>query len=159
MSTQDGKVKIGPACTKGDVNNDGSIKSNDAILTLRISAGLMTPTDQQFCAADYNGDKQVKSNDAIFILRKSAGLIAPGKEIIATGRNITITLGEAYSTTDKSVTVPLRVDNPEILAGGDICVAYDNSVLQAVNVSFGDSVLKAFNFAEPWYSAYCLCRC
>ena len=64
---------------KGDVNGDGKVRSNDAILTLRIAAGLMTPTPQQENAADMNNDGKVRSNDAILILRKAAGLAAPSK--------------------------------------------------------------------------------
>jgi thiol-disulfide isomerase/thioredoxin len=58
----------------GDVNNDGRIRSNDAILALRIAAGLMEATEYQKQAADMNGDGRIRSNDAILILRKAAGL-------------------------------------------------------------------------------------
>jgi len=77
IGTQDGKVIIADGCVKGDVNGDGMIKSNDAILALRISAGLITPTAQQLCSADMNDDNMVESRDAMLILRKSAGLLAP----------------------------------------------------------------------------------
>lgn len=62
---------------KADVNGDGKVRSNDAIMALRISAGLLEPTDEQLWAADMNDDGQVRSNDAILILRKAAGLAAP----------------------------------------------------------------------------------
>lgn len=71
LAFQDGEVII---CIRGDVNGDNDIRSNDAILALRIAAGLMTPTPQQECAADINRDGQVRANDAIVILRKAAGL-------------------------------------------------------------------------------------
>jgi hypothetical protein len=71
LAFQDGEVII---CIRGDVNDDSSIRSNDAILALRIAAGLMTPTPQQECAADTNRDGKVRANDAIIILRKAAGL-------------------------------------------------------------------------------------
>jgi hypothetical protein len=71
LAFQDGEVII---CVKGDVNNDNNVKSNDAILALRIAAGLMTPTPEQECAADVNRDGQVRANDAIIILRIAAGL-------------------------------------------------------------------------------------
>jgi len=150
ISKQNGKVKIGLACVKGDVNGDGSVKSNDAILTLRISTGLLTPDDRQFCAADYNDDKQVRSNDAILILRKATNLIAPVKEIIVTGkRDITITLDEVYGEAGQSIEVPLRVDNPAILAGGDIQVAYNSMVLKATEVFSKEEMLIAGNVSEP----------
>jgi hypothetical protein len=67
----------GTAITKGDVNNDGKVRSNDAILAMRIAAGLITATEYQRQAADINGDGRVRSNDAILILRKAAGLDTP----------------------------------------------------------------------------------
>ena len=67
-------ITVSATLTKGDVNNDGKVCSNDAILTLRIAAGLMEPTDYQKQAADMNGDGRIRSNDAILILRIAAGL-------------------------------------------------------------------------------------
>jgi hypothetical protein len=66
-------VPGGAMVTKGDVNNDGRIRSNDAILALRIAAGLLEPTEYQRQAADMNGDGKIRSNDAILILRIAAG--------------------------------------------------------------------------------------
>jgi len=66
-----------PYLVKGDVNNDGEIRSDDAILLLRIVAGLMPTSYNQDWAADVNFDGEVRSNDAIWILRKAAGLDAP----------------------------------------------------------------------------------
>ena len=60
----------------GDVDDDGTINSGDAIITLRIAADLMQPTAQQHSAADVDGDGQVTSGDAILILRKAADLIS-----------------------------------------------------------------------------------
>jgi hypothetical protein len=68
---------IGADCIKGDVNGDGDIGSNDAILALRIAAGLAEPTADQECAADANNDGKVTSADAILILRMAAGLDVP----------------------------------------------------------------------------------
>jgi len=65
-----------PDCSKGDVNGDGRVRANDAILSLRIAAGLVDVTPEQKCAADMNDDGEVKSNDAILILRRAAGLDA-----------------------------------------------------------------------------------
>lgn len=67
---------------KGDINGDGSIRSNDAILALRIAAGLDQPTRREACAADLNGDDIVKANDAITLLRIAAGLLSPVKTLI-----------------------------------------------------------------------------
>jgi len=58
---------------KGDVNSDGEVHSDDAILGLRIIAGLVTPTDYQKWAVDMNDDGIARSNDAVLILREAAG--------------------------------------------------------------------------------------
>ena len=63
---------------KGDVNGDGNVRANDAILSLRIASGLMEPTDYQSWAADMNEDGNVRANDSILILRKASGQAAPG---------------------------------------------------------------------------------
>ena len=59
---------------KGDVNGDGRIQANDAILALQIAAGVVEPDKIQSQAADINGDGEVKANDAIQILHKAAGM-------------------------------------------------------------------------------------
>jgi hypothetical protein len=138
-----------PTLVKGDVNGDGNIRSNDAILALRISAGLMTPTDQQIWAADMNSDGNVRANDAILILRKSAGLAAPLKNIItkAVGR-ITLTLEEIRGVSGQSITVPVKVNNTDAVAGGDISITYDSSVLKAVDVLSDSETMLASNISE-----------
>ena len=143
-----GVINQPPACVKGDVNSDGSIKSNDAILALRISAELLVPTSQQLCAADMNNDGKVKANDTIAILRKVAGLGAPSKNIIA-GETINIKLDEVHGVAGESVTVPIRIDQNNIVAGGDIVIAYDYSVLKAVEVSSYPNTLIESNIAYP----------
>jgi hypothetical protein len=64
-------VIFGP---NGDINGDDAVNARDAILALRIAAGLVEPSEQQKRSADMNGDGEVKANDAISILRKAAGL-------------------------------------------------------------------------------------
>ena len=150
VDVEDGAVETGISVIKGDVNRDGQVRSNDAILTLRIAAQLIEPTAEQLQAADYNGDGQVRSNDAILILRIAAGLpvTAPSKDIIA-GRHITIALGEAHGVAGESITLPVMVDNTHALAGGDISVSYDQTVLRALNVSSEPSTLMVSNLSQP----------
>jgi parallel beta-helix repeat protein len=62
---------------KGDVNGNGRVQANDAIVSLRIASGLMEPDDYQKWAADMNGDGRIRANDSIAILRKASGLTAP----------------------------------------------------------------------------------
>jgi hypothetical protein len=150
VSIQNGKLTVSFSCVKGDVNGDGLVKSNDAILALRIAARLMTPTPEQECAADVNNDGIVKSNDSIIILRNAAGMTAPTLDIaISNRRQLTIIMTEAYGSAGGSTTSALMVDDADVLAGGDICIAYDPSVLRAVDVLPHDNLLMASNFVEP----------
>ncbi len=135
---------------KGDVNNDGKVRSNDAILAMRMAVGLMIPTEQQKWAADMNGDGVVRSNDAIIILRMAAESVAPGMNVSArVGRNIAITLDEAYGVSGEAIRVPVKVDDARMLAGGDISIVYDPAMLRAVGVSSDPDVLLVSNATEP----------
>ena len=53
----------------GDVDNNGSVDSADALLVLRYAMGIATLTPNQLIVADVNGDGVVNSSDALAILR------------------------------------------------------------------------------------------
>jgi len=108
----------------------------------------MESTSEQQCAADMNDDGNVRANDAILILRKVAGLGAPNKELVKS-ETVKIMLDTVYGKIGESITVPLKVDNASILAGGDVCITYDSSVLQIAGVSSKSDVLMASNTSKP----------
>jgi hypothetical protein len=82
-----------------------------------------------------NGDGMVRSNDAILILREAAGLAAPGVNALPiANRKATVTLPESHGVAGERLTIPLKVDNDDLLAGGDICITYDDTVLRALDV-------------------------
>lgn len=58
----------------GDVNNDGKILANDAVLILKKDAGVETFTEDQAKAADVNKDDKVNVLDAVAILKHTAGV-------------------------------------------------------------------------------------
>ena len=149
IDIENGAIEVA-ASIKGDVNDDGEVRSNDAILTLRIAAGLMTPTDDQKWAADMNDDGRIRSNDAILILRKAVGLAAPsiGSAVASTDRQIAVMLTEAHGVAGGNITVPVEVNNTYGLAGGDVSISYDRTVLRAVDVSSDSDVLLASNLSE-----------
>jgi len=129
---------------KGDVNGDGNVKSNDAILALRISSGLMDPTSEQRYSADMNDDGSIKANDAILMLRKVAGLLAPSMR-----NNIssaTITIDDIYGTSGETVKALLRVDGD--ISGGDIIIDYDGKILHAINVISDSGIMIVSNTSE-----------
>ena len=150
IKLESGTVKIVTLGIKGDVNNDSKVRSNDAFLTLRIAAGLLEPNEHQKWAADVNDDGKIRSNDAFLILRKAAGLAAPDiQSVAAIKRTITLTLPQAHGVAGESITIPLQVDSIDGVASGDICIAYNNKVLRAFDVSSDADALLASNIAEP----------
>ena len=147
--TQNGVVKIP---LKGDVSGNGLVQSNDAILVMRHSVDLSTFTEFQRQVADMDEDGRIRTNDAILILRIVAGLplSAPDKSIMAsTGRQISVTLGEAHGMAGERAKITLKVDNVAGLGGGDICLAYNPAVLRAVDVTSDSGILLASSVNEP----------
>lgn len=67
-----------PPYTLGNVDEspDGNITVVDALMTLKISAQLITPTPTQLLAADVNGDGDITVVDALLVLQRSAELIS-----------------------------------------------------------------------------------
>jgi hypothetical protein len=148
ISLENGVVRIKQTCIKGDVNNDGNIRSNDATLILRIVAGLLVPNDYQKCAADANNDGQIRSNDATIVLRKAAGLGAPSKDLIA-NRHINISLSESHGLKGEIISVPITIDNIDVLSSGDMSINYDSKVLRVIDVLSSDDLLMADNISQP----------
>ncbi|MCH5279701.1 MAG: S8 family serine peptidase [Christensenellaceae bacterium] len=64
-----------PDYTLGDIDDNGQINIQDAVLALRYSMGLTDLTDIQLLAADVNCDGYVNIQDALLILRKAMGLL------------------------------------------------------------------------------------
>lgn len=56
---------------KGDINNDGTVNSSDALIALQYAVGSITEIDK--VAADMDNDGLINSNDALAILRTSVG--------------------------------------------------------------------------------------
>ena len=61
--------------TLGDVNDDGTIDSADALLVLKHSVHLLDLDAVQQLAANVNKDNTIDSSDALLILRYSVHLI------------------------------------------------------------------------------------
>ena len=67
----------------GDVEGNGTVDINDALLALRMAAGLVTPTTQQMSVADVaplvNGtpqpDGKIDIGDVLVILLKVVGMV------------------------------------------------------------------------------------
>ena len=58
----------------GDVNGDGSVNANDALLLMRYALGLVPASALDLTVADVNHDGNVNANDALMIMRYALGL-------------------------------------------------------------------------------------
>ena len=67
-----GKLKV--PYMLGDVDENGKIDSTDALVTLQITVGLVTPTATQIKAADVDLNDTINSTDALTILQYIVGL-------------------------------------------------------------------------------------
>jgi hypothetical protein len=81
----DGSVVVngGPSCEPGDASGNGVVGTEDAILTLRLAAGLIdSPAPVLLCGADANRDGLYNAFDASWILSTVVGL-TPAKAVAA----------------------------------------------------------------------------
>lgn len=60
----------------GDVNGDGEVKVDDAVLIMRHALGLAILDESFFTAADVNGDGEIAVGDAVLAMRIALGLIS-----------------------------------------------------------------------------------
>ena len=58
----------------GDLNGDGSVGADDAIMALRCALGIIAPDAAQLACGDLNGDGGIDASDAIGILRLALGI-------------------------------------------------------------------------------------
>ncbi len=72
---------------KGDVNSDGVITADDALMALRATVGLINLTDSQNDLAEVTGDGEVTTEDSLSILRYTVGFTDP-KNIIGTASGV-----------------------------------------------------------------------
>lgn len=58
----------------GDVDGNGTVNANDALMVLRYSLGIISSIPNM-AAADYDGNGVINANDALMILRHAIGII------------------------------------------------------------------------------------
>ncbi len=64
----------GQCLNHGDVTGDGILTAGDAQTTFEIALGIITPTQDQECAADCNGDGNITAGDAQAIFGAVLGM-------------------------------------------------------------------------------------
>lgn len=63
-----------PVGLLGDVNSDGYVNANDALLLMRYALGLVSASQLDLSVADYNQNGITDANDALAIMRHALGL-------------------------------------------------------------------------------------
>lgn len=139
-------VNISGEVLKGDLNGDGVVRANDAVFALRISAGLLEPTPQQLLVGDMNGDGNIRANDALLILRKAVGLAPSNGKYL--NNKVNISLGKVYGKAGQNITIPLNIENGDMVNGGDFIITYDKSALRLTDISSDNGVLIESNLTE-----------
>ena len=130
---------------KGDVNEDGAIKSNDAQIVLLYLVQLKTLTEHQIMLADIDDNGIVNIKDVMIILQKSVGLLAPPQK---SHGQISMKLPELHGIANEYVTMPIKIDNIKDVACGFIRLSYNSKVLKAIQVNSDNNMLLASNVDE-----------
>ena len=60
---------------QGDIDMNGTVNINDAVLALRHSMGIITLNAQQLAIGDMDGDGRITVTDALMIMRIAMGLV------------------------------------------------------------------------------------
>ena len=130
----------------GDVNQDGSVTSADAILALRFAVALIALDEVQQALADVNGDGRINAGDAVLILRKAVGLIP--KPVAAVWSTPKLAWGTPASGTEGAVTIPLLFEGD--IHGGDFLVRYEGATWQPTGLrAAGQNAVWAMRSEAP----------
>lgn len=131
FSKRNGEFILGRS--RGDVNRDGLVNSADAILTLRIAAGLFQPTPTQFADADVDGNGKVESIDATSILFRAVGLDSPPNGGTSNAPAY-LSFSPFSISTGEQVETRLGVNGIGQLLGGDVCLRFDTNALEIMDI-------------------------
>ena len=63
------------AVVYGDINADGRVNTEDALMALKAAVGIIKLDADQTVAADVNADGRVNTEDALLILKYAVGII------------------------------------------------------------------------------------
>lgn len=72
----DSQWLIGSVYLPGDVDQNGSVTANDALILLRAALGIITLEGEAAELGDVDGDGAITANDALIVLRRSLGIIS-----------------------------------------------------------------------------------
>lgn len=163
LNLWDGSLTVNSTCVLGDISCNGAIGSNDALLALRISVDLHTPTPEQQNACDVTGDGDCTSADSSVILclanEKNLADCRAGDDkerLIVTRQSeqpILIELSKLpIAKIGDTIELWVRLNQAPEMAGGDFIFIYDSSKMTALEVELADAphlFQQAINLQNP----------
>lgn len=143
----------------GDVNNDGVVNDQDAMLVLQDAVGIISFTPEQQFLGDVSGNGTGSSYDAGLILQYARGLInsfpvqnqgsaSLSESIIASV--VEMSIPYATGLPGSSVIIPVSVKN----AGGWGIIGIDINLTYASNILTALNALTQGTIASEWLIAY-----
>jgi hypothetical protein len=144
LTLTDGKLTVQTRGKLGDVDDNGVVAAADALLTLKMAVGTITPTSKQLYCADVNGDGTITSADVSMILYyavHSTWPLPPTSVTAPVARAnsqspVIISLDDLNAKPGSTVTTTLRAKNLVNWAGGDWIITYDpTQIAQVSNVT------------------------
>jgi predicted GH43/DUF377 family glycosyl hydrolase len=130
LTKRDGEFILGR--TRGDVNRDGRINSADAIMVLRIAAGLLQPTPTQIADADMDGNGRVESIDASCMLHRAVGLdcLPGGTSNVAAN----LLISPFSISAGNEITTKISASDVDKILGGDVSLQFDSNALEIMDI-------------------------
>jgi len=119
----------------GDVNRDRRLNSADAIVALRIAAGLIQPRPNQATEADVDGNGRVESFDASCILHRAVGLDCPGSDEPGSLANLVVSPFAVAA--GQEIETQISIQGIDKLLGGDVTLRYDANALDILDIRPG----------------------
>ena len=145
----------------GDLDRDGDVDYDDAMLALQVAVGLVSEGEGEgegaaegsvegegagpvcggdiMLRGDLNGDKVIDSADALLILRLAGGLpINPGEKHAHRAKDFEglrrLSMPDKEIPTGCTFTLPVYLDNAASVAGMDLVVSFPKTELECTNV-------------------------
>ena len=146
----------------GDVNDDGVVNNDDALMVLQAVIGAIELTPDEQILADVSGNGIVGALDAAYILQYAAGLITifpvqsggSGTLGIIASSAVELSVPDSEGQPGDSITIPINItDTTGItdpsgmgIIGVDIILTYDPAILTATGISTTGTM------ASGWYT-------
>jgi len=148
-------LTVSPQYILGDIDGNGVVDSADALIALQISTGERIPTDLEQQAGDVNGDGVIDSADVTLILRLSVGLplnptgskislLTREQKSLVAATQYALTIGNGWGERGESVSIPITISSMEGIAGIDLVVNFDASILSLQTVTEGTLIQSGF---------------